>query len=397
MNTTTTIPTNALSAAANTLFARPAIRLGGRQAGAGRRTGAVMVYAMTVLIVMLALGTVAVDWGHVQLAKTQLSGAADAAARAGAAALANSPAAAVDAARWTAAQNVVDGTALSVAAADVQIGSWNGSTFTRLYGSDQYSANAVKVVAKRDAASRSAIPNTWGSVFGVTSTNLKVEPIAMLVRGLNVDQPVAAVSNPFLAGASAGTGASRVNPHDNPDAAGTKKNPKQSPDTVNLPLVDGAVLTFDSIDGVARHDPGLGDYEPDGQLNDIGHNNLTRADTNSKGATYYNENGIADVRAPINALVGVFLTDADPAGSAAPDNLDFSSTESRNFQKLEPKMKQIFFIGDGLDDSGKQQQFIVPKGATRLFLATWDFYEWNNNSGTRVVKVSRPDQIVLVK
>jgi Flp pilus assembly protein TadG len=383
------------AAAARTLFVRPAIRLG--RPGTGRRAGAVMVYAMTVLVVMLALGTVAVDWGHVQLAKTQLVGAADAAARAGAAALAVSPAAAVDAARWTAAANVVDGTPLSLAVADVQIGTWNGTTFTQLFGGDQYAANAVKVVAKRDAASKSAIPTTWASVFGVTSTNLKAEPVAMLVRGVNVDQPVAAVSNPFLAGAAAGTQASRINPHDNPDGAGTKKNPKQSPDAVGLPIADAAVLTFDSIDGIARHDPGLGDYQPDGQLNDVGHNNLTRSDSNSKGETYYNENGIADMRAPINALVGVFLSDEDPAATAAPANLDFSSTESRNFQTLEPKLKQIFFIGDGVDANGKQQQFVAPKGATRLFLATWDFYEWNNNAGTRTVKVSRPDRVVLVK
>lgn len=377
-----------LATAARTMFVRPT---------SGRRTGAVMVYAMTVLVVMLALGTVAVDWGHVQLAKTQLGGAADAAARAGAAALATSPAAAVDAARWTANANVVDGTPLSLAATDVQIGTWNGSTFTQLYGSDQYSANAVKVVARRDSASKSAIPTTWAAVFGSVSTNLKAEPIAMLVRGVNVDQPVAAVSNPFLAGAAKGTQASRVNPHNNPDTAGTTKTPKQSPSTVGLALADGAVLTFDSIDGLANHDPNDTSYQPDGNLNDIGHNNLTPSDSNSKGATYYNENGIADVRAPINALVGVFLTDeaADPA--TTPANLDFSSTDSRNFQKLEPKVAQIFFIGDGLDANGKQQSFVVPKGATRLFLATWDFYEWNNNAGTRTVKVSRPDQIVMVK
>ena len=44
-----------------------------------------------------------------------------------------------------------------------------------------------------------------------------------------------------------------------------------------------------------------------------------------------------------------------------------------------------------------QQQFIVPKGATRLYIATWDHYEWNNNQKHREVKVERPQQIITVK
>ena len=60
-------------------------------------------------------------------------------------------------------------------------------------------------------------------------------------------------------------------------------------------------------------------------------------------------------------------------------------------------MKQIFFIGDGVDSKGMRQEFVVPAGATRLYVATWDFFEWNNNSGTRTVKVNRPQQIITVK
>jgi Flp pilus assembly protein TadG len=57
-----------------------------------RRGGYVMIWGMTVLVVMIGVGTLAVDWGHVQLAKTQLMTAADASARAGCAGLAQSPA-----------------------------------------------------------------------------------------------------------------------------------------------------------------------------------------------------------------------------------------------------------------------------------------------------------------
>lgn len=365
-----------------------------------RRKGAVLIYSISALTVMIGMATLAVDWGHVQLAKTQLQGAADAAARAGASALAQSPADAVAQAQWTASKNVVDGIPLSLTAADVEIGTWDTArlSFTKLLGVDQYRGNAVRVVANRTASRSSAIPLSFVGVFGAKdSANLTAEAVVMLVSAVNVDQPVAATANPFLSGMAAGSVASRNNPHGNADYAGTAKNPKQSAQTVNLPFAAGTVLTFDSIDGTAQHDPNLSKYEPDGQLDDIGHNNPTPNDSNSKAAGYYNENGIADVKAPINALVGVFLGDESPDLSAAPANLDFSTAASRDFQKLEPKLKQIFFIGDGVDASGKTQSFVAPKGATRLFLATWDFYEWNNNSGTRTVKVNRPEQVVTVK
>jgi hypothetical protein len=342
---------------------------------------------MSVMVVMLGVGTLAVDWGHVQLAKTQLMGAADAAARAGCAGLAQSPAEAVNAARYAASKNIVDGTPLDLQVGDVEIGTWNESsnTFVKLFGADQFRANAVRVIAYRTASRKSAVPLSFGSVFGDDHTNIKVESIAMMVGLINVDQPVAATANPFLAGMPAGSVASLNNPHNSPDYAGTTSNPKSSPIAVNLPLKDGVALTFDSISGVARHDPNLADFNPDGQANDVDHN------------TNGSENGIADVKAPINALVGVFLTDDQPSLTKAPKSLDFSTDASRNFDKLEPQLKQIFFIGDGLNSSGIQQQFIVPKGATRLYLATWDFFEWNNNSGTRTVKVNRPYQIITVK
>ena len=207
----------------------------------------------------------------------------------------------------------------------------------------------------------------------------------MYVRAVDVNQQIEATANPFLAGMPKGTVASLNNPKNSPDYAGSPGQPLQSPFTVNVPLEEGQALTFDSISGTARHDPTLATYEPDGNLGSIGHN------------TSGNEHGIADTNAPINALVGVFLTDEQPDRTAAPPKLDFSSQASRDFGMLEPQVKQIFFIGDGQSSAGKRQEFVVPKGATRLFLATWDFYEWNNNSGQRTVKVSRPQQVILVQ
>jgi hypothetical protein len=52
----------------------------------------------------------------------------------------------------------------------------------------------------------------------------------------------------------------------------------------------------------------------------------------------------------------------------------------------------VFFIGDGRTGSGTGavQQFIVPAGATRLFLGTVDGFGWNTNSGAFSVQVNAP-------
>ncbi len=97
-------------------------------------------------------------------------------------------------------------------------------------------------------------------------------------------------------------------------------------------------------------------------------------------------NGISDVRAPINSLMGIFLSDEQPDLSAAPAALNFE-VMGINFSSLAPELKQPFFIGDGLNGSGEMQQFIVPTGATRLYLGTMDGFGWYNNSGSFTVNV----------
>ncbi len=73
-------------------------------------------------------------------------------------------------------------------------------------------------------------------------------------------------------------------------------------------------------------------------------------------------------------LAGVFLTDSEPV-APAPERLDFSSTSlGRSFTQLSPLLHQTFYIGDGLtgEGTGAVQNFIVPTGATRLFLGIVD-------------------------
>jgi hypothetical protein len=77
-------------------------------------------------------------------------------------------------------------------------------------------------------------------------------------------------------------------------------------------------------------------------------------------------------------LVGVFLDDQEPTGSAPP-SLDFSDTKTTDvFTQLAPLLNQVFFIGNGLTDTGNVQRFIVPDTATRLFLGFADALEFGN-------------------
>jgi Flp pilus assembly protein TadG len=362
------------------------------------RRGAVLIYAMLTMIAFIAMCSLAVDWGRVQFHKTELQTATDAAARAGADGLATNGAAAIAAAKSIALKNTANGTAVTLQTSDIELGVWDSRALTFTLNST--SPNAVRVTARRTVARGNAIPLSFASLIGRSQQDITTQAIAMRVPPVAVNMDVQATANPFLSGMPAGTKSSLNNPHNNPDTAGAPgsiASLKQSPTSVAMPITEGAALTFDSIGGTAKHDPSLDSYEPDGTLSESGHNNPTPNDSNSYGMTYYNEHGIADVRAPINALVGIFLSDDQPDKTAAPANLDFSTTASRNFETLQPQLKQIFFIGDGLNDVGVTQKFVAPPGATRLFLATWDFYEWNNNSGLRTVKITRPDQIIMVK
>ncbi|MBC8105425.1 MAG: hypothetical protein H7Z14_02450 [Anaerolineae bacterium] len=353
-----------------------------------RRARGVVIYYMTFAMVALtAICSLGVDLGRVQVTKAELQHAADGAARAAAAELPDVNSAIAFAVYYS-KTNTADGTPITLdPAADIEFGKWDTKkkTFTKLTGMAITNANCVHVTLRRTANRGTAVPLLFGKIIGQKSCDATVNSYAMLIPKLNVDQNVPGTANPFLAGMPKGAIASNNNPHNSPDFAGTANNPRQSPLSVTMPLVEGDTLTFDSISGVVRHDPGLDDFQPDGELADIGHN------------TNGSENGISDVTAPINALVGLFLDDTQPNTSGAPTSLNFTTEASRNFTELNPKLKQIFFIGDGKNSGGVRQEFIVPKGATRLYLATWDFYEWNNNSGQRNIQVKKPQHIITVK
>jgi hypothetical protein len=83
----------------------------------------------------------------------------------------------------------------------------------------------------------------------------------------------------------------------------------------------------------------------------------------------------------MDALIGVFLSNEPPDDGKTPPPLDFRGRR-RDFSTFSPKLKQVFFIGDGRTGSGALRRYLVSAKATRLYLGVMDAYEWNNNSGS---------------
>ncbi len=350
--------------------------------------GISIIYATIIMVALFAFASLGVDWGRVQVAKSQLRSATDAASRSAAAALTNGTSATITAATNSANDNFVDGSRLSLnATQDIDFGTWNTNTrtFTKLNGASRANANAVRVIGRRTAARGNAIPTVFAAMIGKPSQDLTVESISMRVSPVTTQYDIPATASPYLAGMPNGTMSSPNNPHNNPDFA-----PSQSPVQIAMNVKPGAQMSFQTISGGANNDIQWTDrYEPDGNL---GWN--TSNDTAQAGG----ELGKSDMKAPINALVGVFLTDADPRYSGTlPAKLDFSTPASRDFSNLAPQIAQVFFIGDGLKADGTSQTFTVPAGATRFYLANWDGYEWNNNVGLRTTAVTSLGSVVTVK
>jgi Flp pilus assembly protein TadG len=319
-----------------------------------------IVYAMVALMALMGIASLAVDVGRAQLAKSQLQTAADAAARYAVAGLSQSVTVAIDRAVAAAAENKVEGTPVVLDRNnDIEFGIWDAGpkTFTVLTGNQRSGATAVRVTLRRSQARGNAIPTVFAQMLGRSSVDVKATSI--VTRGRVVTPVVDARACPWLAGMSNG---STVAPYGgNPQ---TISAPTCSPELVQgVPLVPGAKLSFRQTGG------NTGDSTTNG-------NNLGLDGNASLMAQQQAANGINSTRAPRGALMGIFLDDRAPNTYAQAPAMDFNSANSRNFTELSPGLKQVFFIGDGVNNQNQLQEFVVPAGATRFYLGIMDEKGW---------------------
>jgi hypothetical protein len=332
-----------------------------------------MLIAWTLIVGFVSFG---VDLGRVQSAKTKLFVAADAAARYATTGLGDGTA--VAKAIAAAQSNSADGSPVVLLASDVEIGVWD--TASRTFTATNISPNAVRVSARRTSARGNAIPTTFCALFGCQNIDINAVSVAQTTTATATTNTVVGLANPWLAGMPDGTTANWY------DSA-----PSNSPVAFQgVTITPGATLNI-SFTGSISNGPQYQSFGPDGDSTRMRDNNWA---TQNGGS----EHGIANLQAPICSMVGVFLDDRQPDSSPAPPALDFSTDISRDFATLSPLLKQPFFIGDGFRADGTtKQSFIVPAGATRLYVGIMDGFQWSNNSGTMSTTVVNPALISTVK
>lgn len=170
-------------------------------------------------------------------------------------------------------------------------------------------------------------------------------------------------------------------------AGGTDSAPGQSPVQVTgLPILPGATISFSATGCVSNVSTPPCNGTPDGN-------------TGGTFATHPAENGVSSIRTPLNSLIGVFLDDSQPTPPVFP-GYDYTTGVGLNFVTWVPALRQPFFIGDGLAPGGDVHEFVVPVGATRLFLGAMDDSASGDNTGRMVVTaateaVPEPSTIAL--
>jgi hypothetical protein len=146
--------------------------------------------------------------------------------------------------------------------------------------------------------------------------------------------------------------------------------PAQSPVLVGLTLTAGSTITFTASGTTGGEGCAIPATGPDG--------------CGVVGAVA--TNSLSGYSGPA-ALIGVFIGSGVPSGPS-PATLP----NEQSFATLSPALNQVFFVGDGLTGSGSgtTQTFVVPAGATRLFLGTSDGPGANfDNTGSYAVTVTQ--------
>lgn len=141
------------------------------------RRGLIIAYVAVAVVALLGIVSLGVEYGRVQLAKTELRRAIDAAARAGASGLGNYTTATNLAVQYAAA-NTVDGAPLTIdtspSSTEIEFGTWDDvtRTFTVLSGINRNYANAMRITVQR------TINMYLSRAVGVSSCRISAQSIA---------------------------------------------------------------------------------------------------------------------------------------------------------------------------------------------------------------------------
>ena len=351
-----------------------------------RHRGSVLVYTVVTMVTLCGLVSLAVDYGHVQSVRQQMQRSADSAARGYLDLILRTgytPALALADAAYFAqsSYNPVDAASVAPATVTITPGTWDPTTATFIPAAN--STTGVRVVICRHGASGNGVPLYFGKLAGRPTCDVNVTAIAYAATTANAT--VGGQSDPWLADVTNGASVS------DGDVA-----PNQSPPMVTQ-VTPGDTITFTNVTangGGVSHAAGLAPQGPNGATAAIYSHNCD--DPLGEPAV---QNNIGDVKAPIDALMGLFLTNNAPNTQPAPTTvLDYTTQAARDqVATVNLQNQQPFFIGTGQTTAGVTKTYTVPAGCTRLYLGIMDGHQWSNNSGSFGVTINHGNGIKLVQ
>ena len=159
--------------------------------------------------------------------------------------------------------------------------------------------------------------------------------------------------------------------------SGSDQAPKNAPQVVRVTALGGQPVTF-AVRGAAI--PGSSGPRPrtaDGIGTYI---------TTGPAAIHAGSLALSGVTAPAGSLVGVFTGSLRPQGTPPPP-LNFRDARLRDSLSLRPKLNQVFYIGQGVTSKGARKQFLIPPGASRLFLGTLASIGSNHGASGRIAAI----------
>lgn len=335
------------------------------------RVGSALIWLMLTLVPLSAVVSLAVDWGHVQMVRSQMQNSADDVALGVLDAYIRGGWSAANAAAVSCpADNPIAAGAGITPTITVVGGTWTAAT--RSFAPNVFTGTpAVRVIISCTQANNNAVRLAWGKLIGIGSVDVKVMAIAARDGGETAPVSIPSRANLHLSGMPNGTTTSWGD--DIGDAT-----PYQ---VTSIPVTPGEWISFTNFSGTSSILPGqCGYYGAAGNpAMPLNHGENWNGSPNNPGP----ENGIADAVIPASAVTGLFLSDDVPSTNSPPAIVDWTQPSQANkaaYHAIEPQ--QPFMIGNGMTSGGAVKKFRVPQGATRMFLSVWDGVQQNNNGGT---------------
>ena len=335
-----------------------------------RRRGVALMLMVPSIVMLLTLGALAVDWGHMLSAKAELQTATDNIARHAASSLDDGVWPTAMAAFRALGDNTIAGRKLTIRDGSMSFGTWDekkGEFVLRSPGDAR--VNAVRVRTQLDADRGRGVGLFFAPLIGVEQASISAEAIVRLV---SVETRYDGRSQIYLAGMPSNA---RV---EAPWGRDTQK--RNAATQIDLPITPGQALVFEATGLISSYGNGENAVPPEGLAGSI-----VRSSTQDDASNH----GMSGLLGPNAALVGVFLSDDRPDQSGQPADGDFSKNAALEATEVRPPLKQLFYIGNGKTPAGLDRRIVPPPGATRLFVGRMDWM-CKDNAGTFDIKV-RPE------